>query len=148
MGMSALPDIYEHTRGQVHIYRQNMSAHGIANMFHFSLQAHLSDNIFSWYTILLYREPNKIWLWDSILIHQTAVWLYYFAEIWSTKRSVNYVSLISTFIKFKHKLLLKLKLNLTIAAFWVKYNPTITACKVPYIKEEDHSIKSKKSDDF
>jgi len=67
--------IYAWARGQVRIYRQNTSAHGITNMFRFSLQAHLSDKFFSCYNPLLYREPNKLWLWDSILIHQTAIWL-------------------------------------------------------------------------
>ena len=32
--------------------------------------------------------------------------------------------------------------------FWLKFNPTIIACLIPYIREEDHSITSKKSDDF
>jgi len=53
MGTSALPDIYARARGQVCIYRQSMSARGITNMLYFSPQAHLSDKIFSWYTLLL-----------------------------------------------------------------------------------------------
>ena len=40
-GMSALPDIYARIRGQVHIYRQGRSAHGITNVFYFSMQAYL-----------------------------------------------------------------------------------------------------------
>ena len=27
----------------------------------------------------------------------------------------------------------------TITGFWLKFNPTITACLIPYMKEEDHS---------
>ena len=37
MGKSALPDIYAQARGQVRIYRQSTSAHGITNMFYFSM---------------------------------------------------------------------------------------------------------------
>ena len=32
--------------------------------------------------------------------------------------------------------------------FLAKFNPTITACLTPYIREEDNSVTSKKSDDF
>ena len=32
MGKSALPDIYAQARGQVRIYRQSTSAHGISNL--------------------------------------------------------------------------------------------------------------------
>ena len=39
------------------IYKRSTSAHGLTDMFHFSLQAHLCDNIFSCYTLLLDREP-------------------------------------------------------------------------------------------
>ena len=52
---SVLPDIYAQARGRVHIYRQSTSAHGITNMF-----THLIDKIFSYYTLLLYREPSKL----------------------------------------------------------------------------------------
>ena len=42
MDKSALPDIYAQTqgpqaRGRVRIYRQSTSAHGITNMFYFSM---------------------------------------------------------------------------------------------------------------
>ena len=38
-----------------------------------------------------------------------------------------------------------LKLNPTITGL-EKFNPTITACLIPYIREEDNSITSKKSE--
>ena len=41
-----------------------------------------------------------------------------------------------------------LKLNPTITGCLAEFNPTITACLIPYIREEDNSITSKKSDDF
>ena len=59
------------------------------------------------------------------------------------------LTLIATFTKAKKQTTVDaLKLNPTIAGCLAEFNPTITACLIPYIREEDNSITSKKSDDF
>ena len=57
--------------------------------------------------------------------------------------------IVTTFTKVKKQTTVDvLKLNTTITGCLAEFNPTITAYLIPYIREEDNNITSKKSDDF